>query len=185
MLATLTPTEYVAVPRRARNASGFQSAPVPGRRVRARQQERQDDQGLRGGPRRPRLLLDGCSRPEPLRRVPALPRPRRYPVPAAMLERDVTKADVFTPELVPVFAAIYARRATSTGPAYETCEELVDLEDNFQLWRFRHLKTVERIIGIKTGTGGSSGATSCSGRSSSPSFPSCTPCAHNCDAART
>ena len=41
--------------------------------------------------------------------------------------------------------------------AYETCEELVDLEDNFQLWRFRHLKTVERIIGFKTGTGGSSG----------------------------
>ena len=35
---------------------------------------------------------------------------------------------------------------------------LVDLEDNFQLWRFRHLKTVERIIGSKTGTGGSSGA---------------------------
>ena len=42
--------------------------------------------------------------------------------------------------------------------AYETCEELVDLEDNFQLWRFRHLKTVERTIGLKTGTGGSSGA---------------------------
>ena len=39
-----------------------------------------------------------------------------------------------------------------------TCEELVDLEENFQLWRFRHLKTVERIIGMKTGTGGSSGA---------------------------
>ena len=40
---------------------------------------------------------------------------------------------------------------------YETCEELVDLEDNFQLWRFRHLKTVERTIGSKRGTGGSSG----------------------------
>ena len=37
------------------------------------------------------------------------------------------------------------------------CEELVDLEESFQLWRFRHLKTVERIIGGKTGTGGSSG----------------------------
>ncbi|MGO4244430.1 tryptophan 2,3-dioxygenase family protein, partial [Janibacter sp. RAF20_2_2] len=40
---------------------------------------------------------------------------------------------------------------------YEACEELVDLEDNFQLWRFRHLKTVQRTIGMKTGTGGSSG----------------------------
>jgi tryptophan 2,3-dioxygenase len=40
---------------------------------------------------------------------------------------------------------------------YETCEELGDPEDNFQLWRFRHMKTVERIIGNKPGTGGSSG----------------------------
>ena len=37
------------------------------------------------------------------------------------------------------------------------CEKLVDVEENFQLWRFRHLKTVERIIGFKRGTGGSSG----------------------------
>lgn len=37
------------------------------------------------------------------------------------------------------------------------CEKLVDVEDNFQLWRFRHMKTVERIIGHKKGTGGSSG----------------------------
>jgi tryptophan 2,3-dioxygenase len=40
---------------------------------------------------------------------------------------------------------------------YELCEELVDIEESFQLWRFRHLKTVERIIGGKEGTGGSSG----------------------------
>ena len=46
---------------------------------------------------------------------------------------------------------------TSSGRLYEACEELVDLEDNFQLWRFRHLKTVERTIGSKRGTGGSSG----------------------------
>ncbi|MDQ3157188.1 MAG: tryptophan 2,3-dioxygenase family protein, partial [Actinomycetota bacterium] len=41
--------------------------------------------------------------------------------------------------------------------AYEMCEELVDVEESFQLWRFRHMKTVERIIGFKRGTGGSSG----------------------------
>jgi len=40
---------------------------------------------------------------------------------------------------------------------YEMCEKLVDLEEAFQLWRFRHMKTVERIIGFKKGTGGSSG----------------------------
>jgi tryptophan 2,3-dioxygenase len=41
---------------------------------------------------------------------------------------------------------------------YEACEELVDLEDNFQFWRFRHLRVVTRTIGMKTGTGGSTGA---------------------------
>ena len=41
--------------------------------------------------------------------------------------------------------------------AYEMCEELVDVEESFQLWRFRHVKTVERVIGFKRGTGGSSG----------------------------
>jgi tryptophan 2,3-dioxygenase len=39
------------------------------------------------------------------------------------------------------------------------CEKLVDVEEQFALWRFRHLKTVERIIGFKRGTGGSSGVT--------------------------
>ena len=45
----------------------------------------------------------------------------------------------------------------SSGRSTRRCEALVDVEDNFQLWRFRHLKTVERIIGSKSGTGGSSG----------------------------
>ena len=40
---------------------------------------------------------------------------------------------------------------------YETCEALMDIGNNFQFWRFHHLKTVERIIGHKRGTGGSSG----------------------------
>jgi tryptophan 2,3-dioxygenase len=79
-----------------------------------------------------------------------------YDIPDSVLERDVTKAWTSVPELVPVFAGIYADPQAHWA-AYETCEELVDLEDNFQLWRFRHLKTVERIIGFKTGTGGSSG----------------------------
>ena len=41
--------------------------------------------------------------------------------------------------------------------AYEMCEKLVDVEEYFQLWSFRHMKTVERIIGFRQGTGGSSG----------------------------
>ena len=41
--------------------------------------------------------------------------------------------------------------------AYEVCERLVDIETNFQSWRFHHMKTVERIIGYKLGTGGTAG----------------------------
>ena len=100
-----------------------------------------------------------------------------YAVPAAVLERDVTQAWTFTPDLVPIFAAIYADPPAHWA-AYETCEELVDLEDNFQLWRFRHLKTVERIIGFKKRHRRlERRAVPAEARSSSPSSPSCSPCA--------
>lgn len=81
---------------------------------------------------------------------------RGYPVPAEVLDRDVSTAYRMCPELVPVFRNIY-EDARAHWPVYEACEELVDLEDNFQLWRFRHLRTVQRTIGLKPGTGGSSG----------------------------
>ncbi len=62
-----------------------------------------------------------------------------------------------------VFAPVYAAPADHWG-VYETCEELVDVEDNFQQWRFRHLQVVQRTIGHKVGTGGSSASTSSAGR---------------------
>jgi tryptophan 2,3-dioxygenase len=80
-----------------------------------------------------------------------------FDIPLSVLERDVTEAWVLHPELVHTFRGIYENE-TENWTVYEACEELVDLEDNFQLWRFRHLKTVQRIIGMKPGTGGSSGA---------------------------
>ncbi|MFE6971032.1 tryptophan 2,3-dioxygenase [Isoptericola sp. NPDC057653] len=79
-----------------------------------------------------------------------------HDVPQRVLDRDVTTAHTLDDDLVEVFRRIYAD-PESDWSAYETCEELVDLEDNFQLWRFRHMKTVLRIIGTKRGTGGSSG----------------------------
>ncbi|WP_026553468.1 tryptophan 2,3-dioxygenase family protein [Arthrobacter sp. H20] len=81
---------------------------------------------------------------------------RGHPIPAELLERDVSTAHIFSPDLVQVYKAVY-ENAGENWDVYEACEELVDLEDNFQLWRFRHLKTVERTIGFKRGTGGSSG----------------------------
>jgi len=81
---------------------------------------------------------------------------RGYAVPAAVLERDVTLPYRIDDDLVGVFAAVYASPSRHWG-VYETCEELVDIEDLFQQWRFRHLQVVSRTIGHKQGTGGSSG----------------------------
>jgi tryptophan 2,3-dioxygenase len=81
---------------------------------------------------------------------------RGLPVPATCLERDFTQPYVRHPDVVPVFKAIYDD-PKRWWDAYDMCEKLVDIEEGFQLWRFRHMKTVERIIGHKTGTGGSSG----------------------------
>jgi len=81
---------------------------------------------------------------------------RGHDVPAEILDRDVRRAWVEVPALVPVVQRIYSD-TTANWAEYATCEDLVDLEDAFQFWRFRHLRTVQRTIGFKTGTGGSSG----------------------------
>ena len=81
---------------------------------------------------------------------------RGYPVPAAVLERDLTQPYRANEAVEAVWADIY-RNAAEHFEVYELAEELVDIEDAFQQWRFRHAKTVERIIGMRTGTGGSSG----------------------------
>jgi tryptophan 2,3-dioxygenase len=81
---------------------------------------------------------------------------RDLPVPAACVERDWSQPYLRNPDLVAVFKTIYDD-PERFWDAYEMAEKLVDVEEAFQLWRFRHLKTVERTIGHKTGTGGSSG----------------------------
>jgi tryptophan 2,3-dioxygenase len=79
-----------------------------------------------------------------------------HAVPADLLTRDVRQAHARRSDLIPVLVRIY-EDSEAHWDAYHLCESLVDLEVNFQLWRFRHMKTVERIIGYKRGTGGSSG----------------------------
>ena len=81
---------------------------------------------------------------------------RGHEVPRSVLERDVREAWVEQSALIPVYKRIYDD-VDAHWEEYATCEDLVDLEDAFQLWRFRHLRTVQRTIGFKTGTGGSSG----------------------------
>jgi tryptophan 2,3-dioxygenase len=79
-----------------------------------------------------------------------------HPVPADRVERDWAQPYEPSEGVVDVFAAVYAD-PERYWEAYETAEELIDVEESFQLWRFRHVRTVERIIGGKRGTGGSSG----------------------------
>ena len=81
---------------------------------------------------------------------------RGYAVPAHLVERDWTQPHVREAGLIPVFKAIYEDTETH-WEAYAVAEQLVDIEVSFQIWRFRHMKAVERIIGYRRGTGGSSG----------------------------
>jgi tryptophan 2,3-dioxygenase len=81
---------------------------------------------------------------------------RGHAIPQAILERDVREGWKRQESLLPAFQRIY-EAPESHWAEYELCETLVDVEENFQMWRFRHMKAVERIIGHRPGTGGSSG----------------------------
>jgi tryptophan 2,3-dioxygenase len=79
-----------------------------------------------------------------------------FPVPASAIDRDFSRSREEDPAVVAVLKAIYDRPRENWA-IYEMCEALMDVSNNFQFWRFHHMKTVERIIGHKKGTGGSSG----------------------------
>ena len=156
VLETLTPSEYEAFRPALGASSGFQSA-----------QYRAIEFLL--GNKQVRMLdvfrYDAATYAEldALLRAPSLYDEflrhlagRGLPVPAACVERDWSAPHARNPALVPVFKAIYDD-PERWWDAYEMAEKLVDVEEAFQLWRFRHLKTVERTIGHKPGTGGSSG----------------------------
>lgn len=81
---------------------------------------------------------------------------RGLAIPQECIERDWSEPYEKNEELVEVLRQIY-ERPREYWDAYEMCEKLIDVEEYFQLWRFRHMKTVERIIGFRPGTGGSSG----------------------------
>ena len=156
VLATLTPTEYMEFRGVLGNASGFQSY-----------QYRAVEFIL--GNKNERMLTVFQSRPDAHDMLAELlDSPTVYdsflgflaraghPIPQHVLHRDVRKAWVEEESLLPVYKSIYEDTAAHWAE-YATCEDLVDLEDAVQLWRFRHLRTVQRTIGFKTGTGGSSG----------------------------
>jgi tryptophan 2,3-dioxygenase len=158
VLATLTPADYQSIRPHLGPASGFQSY-----------QNRYIEFMLGAKDRR---LLDF------FRHIPAvhaeltrllhapsiydqflrsLARRHGLPIPADVLNRDVTQRYEANEGVVLVFKSIYEDTA-KMWDAYEMAEKLLDIDELHALWRFRHFKIVERIIGMKQGTGGSAGA---------------------------
>jgi tryptophan 2,3-dioxygenase len=156
VLATLTPSEYAEIRPFLATSSGFQSWQYRAVEFllgnKNAEMVRVFDHDATAHDLLETLLREPSLYDEFLRYLAR----RGYAVPAALLDRDWTVPHTLDAELVHVFGEVYAAPTAHWG-VYETCEELVDVEDNMQLWRFRHLKVVERTIGHKRGTGGSSG----------------------------
>ena len=156
VLATMTPPEYSAIRPYLSNSSGFQSW-----------QYRCIEFML--GNKSAAMLKPHAHRPEILAHVEAVWRApslydealrllarRGLAVPATHTERDWTLAYVSNDAVEQAWLVAY-REPETHWDLYQLGEELTDLEDTFRLWRFRHVTTVERVIGFKRGTGGTSG----------------------------
>ena len=156
VLATLTPSEYAEIRPFLATSSGFQSAQyrevefLLGNKNADMVDVFSHDEKARGE------LAQLLREPSLYDEFIAYLHRRGYAVPAELLDRDWTQPHRLNDGLVDTIASVYAAPSEHWG-VYETCEELVDVEDNFQQWRFRHLQVVQRTIGQKTGTGGSSG----------------------------
>ncbi len=156
VLATMTPPEYSAIRPYLSNSSGFQSW-----------QYRCIEFLL--GNKSATMLEPHRHTPEVLAEVErAWGAPSLYDealrmlsrrgieVPSEHLERDWRVPHTWSQGVEQAWATVY-RDPQNHWDLYQLGEELVDLEDAFRLWRFRHLTTVERVIGAKSGTGGTSG----------------------------
>ena len=156
VLATLTPSEYAEFRSFLGTSSGFQSYQYRAVEFTLGNKDRRMLSIFHDDPAAQAMLTEALEAPSVYDEFLRYLARHGYEVPVELLQRDVTLPYAFNEDLVPVFVGIY-NDPEKHWAAYETCEELVDLEENFQLWRFRHLKTVERTIGFKRGTGGSSG----------------------------
>ncbi|MDM9561388.1 MULTISPECIES: tryptophan 2,3-dioxygenase [Bordetella] len=156
VLATMTPPEYSALRPHLARSSGFQSY-----------QYRQIEFLL--GNKNAAMLKPHAHRADLLAQVQAAYQaPSLYdeslrllarnglPVPASHTERDWTRPYQADPAVEAAWLEVY-RQPDKYWDLYQLGEKLTDLEDAFRLWRFRHVTTVERVIGFKRGTGGTSG----------------------------
>ncbi len=156
VLATLTPTEYAQFRDVLGKASGFQSMQYRLLEFLLGNKNEAMVSIFAHSPEAQRILQDALEAPSLYDEFLRFLGRRGYPIPTSLIDRDFRLPHTLDDDLVGVFVAVY-EQPDRQWDVYETCEELIDVEDTFQTWRFRHLKTVERIIGFKKGTGGSSG----------------------------
>jgi tryptophan 2,3-dioxygenase len=167
VLETMTPRQFTTFRNRLDAASGFQSAQfreleaVLGRRDRTVLAAYEEDSDAY---RRIEAALERRSIHDSFLRYLAL---RGYEVPTDRLERDVTLP---VEESQGVHAAVLAAYRDD-GEAAQVCERMVDLDEGFQEWRYRHVKMVERTIGSRSGTGGTPGAKYLRTTLNQPMFP--------------
>ena len=167
ILETMTPMEFNSFRHRLESASGFQSAQfrelefLLGRKRPEIMRGFPDDSSERG------RLESRFDAPSLWDRFVRFLAGRGYAVPADVLQRDVTEPVAPSEKLQETLVSIYR-----TDPELSSlCERLVDLDEGVQEWRYRHVKMVERTIGGRTGTGGSSGAAYLRSTLGAPAFP--------------
>jgi tryptophan 2,3-dioxygenase len=156
VLATLTPTEYAEFRGDLGSSSGFQSVQYRCVEFALGNKNERMLGVFADHTESLAMLTREWERPTLYDEFLRLAARRGLPIPAEVLERDVRRPYQENEELVQAIREIY-ENPHRHWDLYEACEELVDVEDNFQFWRFRHLRTVTRTIGMKKGTGGSTG----------------------------
>lgn len=156
VLDTLTPSEYVQFRHVLGKASGFQS---PQYRLLEFLLGNKNASMLRVFEHQPTWhdrLVKALNSPDLYEEFLAFLSRQGMPIPGDVLNRDFSLQRDENDDVVAVLKRIYDEPRTFWDD-YEMCEALMDVANNFQFWRFHHMKTVERIIGHKSGTGGSSG----------------------------
>lgn len=156
VLSTLTPVDYLRFRDRLGASSGFQSYQYRLLEYRIGNKNPALAEVHRAHPEIHARLQEALAAPSLYDEVLAMMARSGFDLPAEVLERDFSQPYVPRPEVEDAWLAVY-RDTETHWTLYELAEKLVDLEQNFQNWRFSHMKTVERIIGYRRGTGGSSG----------------------------
>jgi tryptophan 2,3-dioxygenase len=156
VLATMTPPEYSAIRPYLGQSSGFQSFQYRCIEFSLGNKNRTMLQPHAHSPERLAMVQAAFEAPSLYDEALRLMARRGIPVPQSHLERDWTQAYTASAEVEAAWLEVY-RNPEKHWDLYQLGEELTDLEDAFRLWRFRHVTTVERVIGFKRGTGGTGG----------------------------